>query len=95
MDYYNFRLVMIVSSAILSAHFVNDWKRFEGRNIRQNNVKGNHHMCMCVCVFFCFVFFWGEGVIRKGVVYGCFNKSGFSNIRNILFKISQRKTHVH
>jgi hypothetical protein len=31
MDYYNFRLVMIVVSAILSAHFPNDWKRFEGR----------------------------------------------------------------
>jgi hypothetical protein len=31
MDYYNFRLVMIVVSVILSAHFADDWKRFEGR----------------------------------------------------------------
>ena len=27
-------------------------------NIRQNNVKGDHHMCMCVCVV---VFFLGGG----------------------------------
>jgi hypothetical protein len=62
-------------------------------NIRQNNVKGNYHMCMCVV--FCWDFFLGGEVIRKDLVYGCFNKSGFSNIRNILFKISQRKTPVH
>ena len=49
-------------------------------NIRQNNVKGNHHMCMCVVLCWGFFLGGGEG-IRKDLVYGGFNKSGFSNIR--------------